>query len=155
MDHARRNPTTVQVRQRTIFNFPHQSNKTSFSAVNTNQCQRLVCRPKKPKNKQQVDETPGRGPKRMFGDLADPERIDEGGECERCYVPQRLHNSTEAMRAAVFSDRGLIVYLNGRGWLGQMWVGQQREEKPAHDGTNLSRNRSSGEPKRGQPGTDP
>ena len=42
--------------------------------------------------------------------------VGEGGESDRCYVPQ-LHNSTEAMRAAVFSDRGLIVYLKGAGWL--------------------------------------
>jgi len=31
-------------------------------------------------------------------------------------LPQ-LHNSTEAMRAAHFSDRGLMAYLNGGGWL--------------------------------------
>jgi len=29
-------------------------------------------------------------------------------------------------------------------------VGQQREEKPAREGTNLSRDRSSGEPKKGE-----
>jgi len=67
----------------------------------------------------------------MFGDLADPGHIDEGGECERCYVPQRLHNLTEAMRAAVFSDRDLIVYLNGRGWLGEMSVSSGKRNQPA------------------------
>ena len=34
-------------------------------------------------------------------------------------------------------------------------VGQQWGEKSAPDGTNLSKDRSSGEPKKGQPGKDP
>jgi len=63
-------------------------------------------------------------------------------------VDIQLHNSTEAMRAAAFSDRGLIVYLNGSGWLGRMSVSSGKSE-PAREGTNLSRDRTGGEPKRG------
>ena len=33
-----------------------------------------------------------------------------------------LQNSTEVTRAAAFSDRGLIVHLNGGGWLNRMTV---------------------------------
>ena len=35
------------------------------------------------------------------------------------------------MRAAVFSDRGLIVYLNGAGWLGEMSVSSGKRNQPA------------------------
>ena len=59
-----------------------------------------------------------------------PECVGEGGESEQCHVPQ-LHSSTEAMRAAVFSDRGLIVYLNGAGWLGEMSVSSGKRNQPA------------------------
>jgi len=43
----------------------------------------------------------------------------------------KLHNSTEATRAAVFSDRGLIVYLNGVGWLGEISVSSGSRNQPA------------------------
>ena len=67
----------------------------------------------------------------MFGDLPiRPECVGEGGESEPCHVPQ-LHSSTEAMRAAVFSDRGLIVYLNGAGWLGETSVSSEKRNQPA------------------------
>jgi len=35
---------------------------------------------------------------------------------------RQLHNSTEATRAALFSDRALMVHLNGGGWLSEVSV---------------------------------
>ena len=61
--------------------------------------------------------------------LIHPEYVGEGGGSERRYIPQ-LHNSTEVMSAAVFPDRGLIVYLNGAGWLREMVVSSGERKQP-------------------------
>ena len=48
---------------------------------------------------------------------------DVQGEGSGHHYVSQLHSSTEAMRVALFSDRGLMVYLNGGGWLKEILVG--------------------------------
>lgn len=58
--------------------------------------------------------------RKRVDNLADPIRnIRGGGLGEEREANAILHNSIKATRAAVFSDRGLRVYLNVGGWLSE------------------------------------
>ena len=82
-----------------------------------------------------------------------PEYVGEGGESERCYVPQtsQLNRSDEG--------RGLLGPWSDsvleRSRVAGRDIGQQRVEKPARGRTNSGGDSGRGEPKGGHPWKDP